>query len=194
MVRPRVESADKVRQVAVQRALDRVYAQWKGDSDDCWMEYFDYTIHHDANDILDITFRASGLGAYPWTNTAHITLDLKTGRPLDPKRAFDPKRLRALARLVDKKVQAAVKAGPAHGVDCCDGDRWTPRPDDVPSFRSNALGDFMLTSRGLVFFYDFGIPHVIQVLTPKSEYLMTSRELAPYILREGPLGWLEEAK
>ena len=194
MVRPRVEAADRGRQAAVQRALDRVYAQWKGDNDDCWMEYFDYTIHHDENDILDITFRASGMGAYPWTHTAHITLDLKTARVLEPKLAFDPKQLKALARLVDKKVQAAVKAGPAHGADCCDGERWTPDRDDVPAFRSNALGDFIVTSRGLVFFYDFGIAHVMQIMTPKSEYLITPRELAPYIAANGPLGWLKETK
>jgi hypothetical protein len=52
------------------------------------------------------------------------------------------------------------------------------------------LDNFMVLSDQVVFLFDFGIPHVIEVATPISELSIPKADLRGFVRRDGPLRWL----
>ncbi len=48
--------------------------------EDAWLSEFSYEVNYNKNYLLDITFRQSGIAAYPDEHTKHFLLNLKNGR------------------------------------------------------------------------------------------------------------------
>jgi hypothetical protein len=45
-----------------------------------------------------------------------------------------------------------------------------------------------VTERGLLFYFDFGLHHAMQALTPMSEYLLPFNQATDFMDPYGPLG------
>jgi len=168
---------------AIQELLDAQISEAR--EDHCWLKFLDYTIHHDAHGILDISFRFTGSGAYPSTQTTHVTIDLTTGERLRADRAFSPPVLPALTSALRRQVasawKAAVKAHPE-----------AFRGRELPALGTEHLEKFIVHPDGIVFLFDFGLPHALESATPKSEFAWTKPEIRPFIAPDGPLRFLRD--
>ncbi|HEX7316570.1 MAG TPA: hypothetical protein VF297_21895 [Pyrinomonadaceae bacterium] len=160
--------------------------------EDAWLTEFDYKVNYNRNDILDITFRQEGVGAYPDTHYKHFAIDLKTGEVIKAADAFEPDALQRLAALANEKLRAEVAARTA----VVEQDKETDAEGKASlkeslqqlTFGVEHLEEFEVSDRGVTFLYDAGFPHVIQALEPDGRYFFSYGQLKPFIRRGGPLG------
>jgi hypothetical protein len=178
---PRAVSPDPARARAIQAILDAQTTEYR--SDDCWLTFLDYAVHHDANGVLDVSFRASGSGAYPSLQTTHVAIDLAKLERIRADGAFSARSLAELVSVLKRRLagawNAAEKAHPE-----------VYRQRDTPQFRREHLENFVVHSEGVTFLFDFGLPHVIEVATPESEFSFTQAEIRRFVEPKGPLGFL----
>lgn len=182
-VTPRVSSTDPARNELVQRLLDAQVADFAGD--DCWLLFLDYSIHHHSNGILDVSFRMSGSGAYPSTQTAHVTIDLETGSRLRATDVFSSRTLPELTRAMNAKVLAAWRSASKEHAEVFRG-------REAPRFASEHLDAFIVRPDGITFFFDFGLPHALELAMPASEFAWSKREIARFLDPKGPLRFLRD--
>jgi hypothetical protein len=181
---PRVTAADPGRARALQALLAAETSEFR--ADDCWLAFLDYTIHHAANGVLDLSFRASGSGAYPSLQTAHVRIDLATLERIRASAAFSTRTLPELTNLVRRRVLAAWKASAKNHPEI-----FSTR--EAPEFRPEHLENFSVHADGVTFFFDFGLPHAVALATPESEYPFTRAEIRRFVEPRGPLRWLADA-
>lgn len=177
LVTPALPSTSGAIAKRIQALLDEEIAEYRSDPNDCWLASLDYTIHYNEDGILDVTFRASGVGAYPDWHTQHVALDLASGAKLGAS-VFVAEKHEALAKLVNQKLERALR-----GVDL--KVLWN---DEVRAFKPVNLGDFMVTREGVVFLYDFRVAHVVRGQTQLQEYLVPWSVVRPFVDPKGPLG------
>jgi hypothetical protein len=177
-ITPRVASPDPPQNERIQKLLDAQVVD--ATSDDCWLTFLDYTVHHDAHGILDITFRMSGRGAYPSTQTAHVTVDIATGARLRAADVFSSRTLPELSAAMNTKVLASWRRASKEHAEVHRG-RETPR------FASEHLDGFIVHADGITFFFDYGLPHAVELATPTSEFPWSKRDIARFIDPKGPL-------
>jgi hypothetical protein len=175
-----VHAADAQSTELIQGVIDTEIAKLTSDTD-CWLAHLDYTINYNAFDLLDLTIRVSGVGAYPSTNITHLTLSLRDGKPVTAEAAF--LRREDLANLLDRRLQSALARAP---IVQPDNDRHT----GSHRFQVGDLDSFIVTEKGIVFTYDFLIPHAGRVGTPDSEFLVTVADISGFARLDGPLTWL----
>jgi hypothetical protein len=179
VIRPKVSGPDRHQVNEIQALLDATVSDWV--QPDCGTHFLDYSVNYDAHSILDVTFRMSTSGAYPSLSTRHVLLDLKTRTLINAESVYRREPWPDFAKALSAKVKAAVRKAPI-----------TPPGnfDDpaIPEF--SAFSEFIVTDRGLVFLFDFQLPHATEAASPDSEILMTRQELKPFLNPDGPLGWL----
>ena len=159
--------------------------------EDTWLDEFDYEVNHNANSLLDITFKQSGSGAYPDVHQKHFLIDLTSGHVVKAADAFNSAKLTSLAAIVDRKLQDELQQDEKELASSKHSD-----PQDVASIRRahenlqfeiTNLDDFSVGPKGITFLYDAGLPHVIQAFEPAGCYFFTWTEIKPYIKPNGPL-------
>lgn len=160
--------------------------------EDAWLDEFNFTVNHNANSLLDITFRQSGSAAYPDDQEKHLLINLKNGRLVGAAEAFRPDKLTALATAVDRKLQQELRQLTSENArDKKSGaeerESLKQAYEDL-KFETSHLDDFSVGPKGITFRFDAGFPHVIQAREPSGRYLFTYSELKPYINPNGPLG------
>lgn len=159
---------------------------------DAWLTEFDYRVNYNRNDILDITFRQEGVGAYPDTHYKHFAINLRTGAVIKAADAFEPGSLQRLAALANERLRAEV-AGQVAAVEQ-DKETDAEGKDSLKeslrqlTFGVENLEEFEVGEGGVTFLYDAGFPHVIQALEPEGRYFFSYGQLRPFIRRGGPLG------
>ena len=158
--------------------------------DDGWLTEFGYVVNYNSNYMLDITFRQSGMGAYPDEHSKHILLSLKDGRTIKAVEVFESKKLAALAALIDRKLQRELKQiADENSAGMSAEDRETQRQrDELLKFQVQNLNDFSVGRNGVTFLYDAGFPHAIKAWEPRGRYFVSYAALRDYIKREGLLG------
>ena len=181
-ITPRVSSADP-RNALIQKLLDAQIADVT--DDDCWLLFLDYSIHHDANGILDVSFRMSGSGAYPSTQTAHVTIDLETGSRLRATDVFSSRTLPELTRVMNAKVLAAWRSASKEHAEVYRG-------REAPRFASEHLDAFIVRPDGITFFFDYGLPHALELAMPVSEFPWSKRDIGRFVDKKGPLRFLRD--
>lgn len=179
---PNIQNLHGKTEKKIQRLLDAETASERNEEQNCWLSNIDYTIHHNDNGVLSLTFRTSGMGAYPDTQTTFLSVDIRTGKKLDASVFLKSKRA-ALVKLLERRVERAKRKVKR---DFSDIDL-----SGLSHMTSKNLNDFIVTEQGLVFVIAFGIPHVIRVATPESEYPMTKAELQGFLDPHGALGWMK---
>lgn len=164
------------------QSLDELRAEFL---DSWWLSEIDYTVNYNQNALLDLTFTISGSGAYPSSYDKHRTIDLKTGKVLKAVDLFKRESLGTIAVMVNKAMQADMKAaiatGDQGGADI--RDQLTNK-----RFQIRNLSYFSVNDKGVTFLYDFEFPHVIKALEPSGRYFFSYDQLKSYIKPDGALG------
>jgi len=160
--------------------------------EEAWLSEFGYTVNHNGNSLLDITFAQSGSGAYPDDHEKHFLINLKDGSVVKASEAFASDKLHALAAAVDRKLQNELRELQAENAkdknaDAQDRESMKQAYENL-KFEVSHLDDFSIDRKGITFRYDAGFPHVIQALAPAGRYQFTYAELKPFINSHGPLG------
>jgi hypothetical protein len=184
-VTPRVTAADPSLGKSIQALLDGEIVEVR--ADDCWLTFLDYTVHHDERGILDVTFRTSGLGAYPSTQTAHVSVVLSTGERLRARIAFSERTLPELTATLKRKAHAAWKTAAKEHAEVFQG-------REEPEFGAEHLDNFIVHPGGITFFFNFGLPHAMELATPTSEFPFTNAEIRRFVDPKGPLRFLLEGR
>ncbi|MEA2205303.1 MAG: hypothetical protein QOE77_2079 [Blastocatellia bacterium] len=157
---------------------------------DAWLSEFSYVLNYNNNYLLDLTFTQSGVGAYPDEHTKHFLFNLKDGSIVKAADVFEADRLAALTAEVNRKLQRELKqiaADNAEGTTAEDRD-MIAQAHEALKFEAADLDNFSVSSKGVTFLYDAGLPHVIQALAPAGKYFFRYATLRSYIKREGLLG------
>jgi hypothetical protein len=159
---------------------------------DNWLDELSYVVDYNENHILDITFTQNGTAAYPDSQYKHFALNLKTGEVLRARDVFAEDKLAQLTNLVDSALQKEVSELKQVVKDDAtldaDGKQNLIDALELQKFELNNLDDFSVSSKGIVFLYDAGFPHVIEALQPEGRYLFPYSDLASFIRPDGVLG------
>ncbi|MBW4694502.1 MAG: DUF4163 domain-containing protein [Lyngbya sp. HA4199-MV5] len=150
-----------------------------------WLSEIDYTVNYNQNSLLDLTFTISGVGAYPSTYEKHRLVSLKTGKALRATDVFKKEAFGTIAVMVDKAMQAEMKAAIASG-----DQGGADIRDQLANkrFQIKNLNAFSISDQGVTFLYDFGFPHVIKALEPSGRYFFSYDQLKTCIKPDGALG------
>ena len=155
---------------------------WKG-----WMDEISYETLYNRNNLLSLRMTMSGCGAYPDASDKTVVINLKDGKRLKAKDLFATQKLTELAKKLDMLMHQEIEK------DIAERDSQDEK-DEARSALSTAkftvanLDTFFVDDKGVTFIYDYGLPHVIQALEPNGEFLLTYRDLRPFILPAGPIG------
>ncbi len=190
VITPRLPSVATERERKLRDLLEAPAKEY-GDEDG-WLEFFDYTIHHDGDGVLDVSFRVSGVGAYPSSYAIHLAIDLVSGERLTAKSVFRSDLQAELAQRVDREVQKAWREAMEAQKESADDE--APDLGEAPHFAVENLEDFLVLNEGVAFLFDFGFPHAIEAATPRSEFLIPRAEIAQFLAPLGPLGWMRGAR
>ncbi len=152
-----------------------------------WLTEIEYAVNYNRNNILDLTYAVSGVGAYPSGFEKWVSVDLKTGKRLRAKDLFKAEELGVIAQSIDQQMQQNIRQKiaevrqqePDLGLDAFANHR----------FQTKNLENFTIGKTGVTFHYNFEFPHVIKAAEPSGNYLMPYSQLTRYIRPEGALGF-----
>lgn len=159
-----------------------------------------YEVLYNDQYLLSVAFTADYMGAYPSSSTRHATFDLRTGQQLEVRdMVADTAALRqrwqeSINRRVANHLSTLPKEYPEVDADMLgELQRRLYWNDTTRTVQLEAgdprLYDFALTPFGIVLYYDFGFPHVIEALQPDTEYLFPYAELKAWLKPKGPLAF-----
>jgi hypothetical protein len=153
-----------------------------------WLDEIRYTVNFNQNNILDLTYLISGTAAYPNSYEKRVSVNLRTGKLIQVKDLFKDDALSTIARAVDKIMQQEIQQKIA--------EFQTEEPDLAKTqltdhrFQVKHLNDFNIGKAGVTFHYNFGFPHVIKAAEPSGNYLLSHKQLMPYLRSDGALSFL----
>lgn len=159
---------------------------------DAWLSEFGYVVNYNRDYMLDITFRQSGMGAYPDDHEKHFLIDLRDGHIVKAADVFEPDKLGQLTAVIDRALQKEIARLAKENADSNDQD--ADQKESIKGayenlkFETQHLDDFMVGAKGVTFLYDAGFPHVIQALEPEGGYFFSYSALKDIIKSDGLLG------
>lgn len=137
-----------------------------------------YNVLYNKNSVLSISVYVETMGAYPDMFYSDVNLSLNSGKRIlitDIIKRSETKKLAAmLDKIVQKRIRDKVKEeqiGEEDALQFFEGDK----------FSEESLANFAFTDNGIKFYYDYGLPHVIQALSPDEDILMTWKEIEDYV-------------
>jgi len=156
-----------------------------------WLEDADYEVGYNKNGILSISLFMEGSGAYPSSTTKYVVVDLKSGMRATPATTFS--NVSVLLGLVKKaKEKEVAEALIELKKDKANDDYPTDEAfKDSYKYSPVKLNEFSVSEKGVMFYYDYGFPHVIRALQPPGEFVFTWAQLKPYIKAGGLLSRLK---
>ncbi|MBS1492147.1 MAG: hypothetical protein JST55_01470 [Bacteroidetes bacterium] len=143
----------------------------------------DYNILYNKYGVLSISVYVETMGAYPDRFYTDVNLNLNTGYRILARDIIDAGALKKLAEKLDKIVQKRIKdkvmqedMGEEDALQFFEGKHFT----------EENLGHFAFTDKGIMFYYDYGLPHALQALSPDEDMLLEWSELT-YFVKEKSL-------
>lgn len=151
-----------------------------------WMEEASYEVNYNKNGILNVKLYMFGSAAYPDGTSKLVSVDIKTGKPIEPADLFTD--LKGLAAFVKKAQTKEIQAGKLELKKDPEMEETTINDlFENTDFTIVNLKDFSISDAGITFEYDYAFPHVIQALQPDGTFLVKWDELKPFIKRPGLL-------
>lgn len=150
-----------------------------------WLEEASYEVEYNKNGLLGITLTIEGAGAYPSSSSEPVVVNLQTGAKITPQDVFI--NLDKLAAQVKKQQADEIKDSIA------EIKKEEPEETNPESLFENAdftagnLKRFMISDKGITFFYEYGFPHAILAFEPGGNFFFSYMELKPFIKPGGLL-------
>lgn len=138
----------------------------------------DYNVLYNKNSVLSISVYIETLGAYPSSFYTDVNLDLSTGKRILVTDIIDKSALEKLAERLDKVVQKRIKDAVTNGTV---GEEDALQFFDGAKFTVDRLSSFAFTDNGIMFYYNFGLPHAVMALSPDEDILVTWEELKYFV-------------
>jgi hypothetical protein len=154
------------------------YKQWRSG-----IVSSDYTVLYNKNSVLSISVYVETLGAYPSSFYTDMNLNLSTGERILITDIIDKNAVKKLAEKLDKVVQRRIKDAVSQGTV---GEEDALQFFEGAKFTEEKLSNFAFKDDGITFYYDFGLPHAVQALSPDEDILLTWEELK-YFVKENSL-------
>ena len=188
---PVVQAASPVATRAINRALKKVRDNiYDAEDDPSSLITMTFAVSQNGDNVLSLSLEVDAMGAYPTRWSEHHSFLLSTGEALTVQKIFEPAKMRALASRVNAELQKEIgraKRGELPGKD----------PECKQMAISGTVGvkdlqSFQIKADGIVFSYDYMIPHAGQACQPDGQFLLSFADLAPYLRLNGPLSELIE--
>lgn len=188
----------------VSTAIEQAHAEFESKKNDFTESR--YEVLYNDHGLLSVEFTSVYGGTYSSTVKRHATFDLRSGRLLEVRDvvadtlALQQRWQQSINRRVTEHLRALPKEYPQietdtnlltdvkHRLYWNDSTSTVELQDGEPRFY-----DFAITSFGLVLYYDFGFPHVIEALQPDSDYQLTYADIKQWLKPKGPLSFKIEA-
>lgn len=162
----------------------------------------DYEVTYDKNDILSLDLYIDFMGPYPSIHHSNYNFNLNTGKHIELSDIFYKEKISTLVKMLNLKLSANIKGtlawarenNPDSRDGECDEDDINYQIDGNKQYDSNygqfneQKLDYLITSAGIQFHYNFDFPHVILACEPAQLDVMTFKELRDYIHPDGLLG------
>ncbi len=154
---------------------------------DAWLSEFGYVVNYNRNYMLDITFRQSGMGAYPDEHEKHFLISLKDGSLVQATDVFDADKINQIIAVVDRQLQREIERILSKVQDPEEKAAMQDAFDNL-KFEAKDVDQFSVSAAGVTFLYDAGFPHVIKAWEPSGRYFFGYDALRGVIKRDGLLG------
>ena len=165
--------------------IDTVIANYKMCG--CGTVGADYDVMYNKNSVLSISVYIATMGAYPDQYYKYVNLDLTTGKRLMITDVIRQSKLKPLASKLDKRVQQRI-----HDkiIESLKDNMQAEINSEIQNlkqffgedkFTEESLARFSFTNNGIVFYFDYGLPHVVNALSPDEDILVTWDELKDYV-------------
>ncbi|MBP6986072.1 MAG: hypothetical protein KBB83_05715 [Alphaproteobacteria bacterium] len=139
------------------------------------------------NTILSINLFMETEAAYPDQSNAYRSINLKTGDIVRPEDVFPQAKLDDLVRLIKLK-KAKIEKNDERRLGSEELEDFQSIVGNAPSYTIEDLKNFVITEKGVRFFYNYGACHATRALEPADSFEFTFDELEPYIKADGLLG------
>lgn len=137
-----------------------------------------YNVLYNKNGILSISVSAETLGAYPDIFYTDVNLNLIEGKKIKPTDFLIKSKMKDLASDLDEVLQKRIKdklieeqIGEEDALQFFDGAKFT----------EDNLSHFAFTDKGIMFYYNFGLPHALKALSPDEDFLVKWKDIEDYI-------------
>jgi len=138
----------------------------------------DYNVLYNKNSVLSISVYVETLGAYPSSFYTDVNLDLTTGNRILITDLIDKSAIVKLAEKLDKVVQKRIKDAVSSGTV---GEEDALQFFEGAKFTEDRLSSFAFDNNGIMFYYNFGLPHAVMALSPDEDILVTWEELRYFV-------------
>ncbi|UOG76889.1 hypothetical protein MTX78_09880 [Hymenobacter tibetensis] len=161
-----------------------------------------YEVLYNDHGLLSVEFTSEYKGAYQSSVKRHATFDLRTGRLLEVRdmvadtTALQQRWQQSINRRVTDHLNSLPKEYPQietdtnlladvkHRLYWNDSTKVVELQAGEPRFY-----DFAINSFGLMLYYDFGFPHVMEPLQPDTDYQFTYADIRLWLKPRGPLSF-----
>lgn len=144
----------------------------------------DYNVLYNKNSVLSISVHIETMGAYPDVHYKDVNLDLRTGKRLLITDVIAKSSMKKLAAELDKVVQKRIRDKMKEEQI---GEEDAPHFFGRKKFTTDNLEHFAFTDKGMMFYYNFNLPHAFNALSPDEDILMTWEEIEDYAKEESLL-------
>lgn len=136
-----------------------------------------YNILYNENGALSISIYIETLGAYPDSYYQDINLNLNTGERILITDLIKADAMSRLAKRLDDTVQMRIKNKIREENINKEDKQWL---FGDAKFTVESLSYFAIKKGGIMFYYNFGLPHVAKALSPDEDIWMSWEQLSDY--------------
>jgi hypothetical protein len=143
-----------------------------------------YSVNYNKSGILSLSISVETMGAYPDGYLRSYNFNIKTGEAFSIddliKKDSLPSLIRDLNAELTKRIEES-KAIAAEDAEKSDDSESLDELFNRTEFSKEDLKSFIITDKGITFYFDFGFPHAFQALEPAGDFFISREELKPYL-------------
>jgi hypothetical protein len=146
-----------------------------------------YSINYNKNYILSLSIALETMGAYPDGYLESYNFNIKTGERLFIESLIKKDSLDPLLRNLNAELTKRIEEAKAIADEDAEKSGDTESINDLftkTEFSKEDLKNFIITDKGITFYFEFGFPHAVQALEPPGDFSIPKEELKPYLERE----------
>lgn len=160
------------------------------DTTDMLVDEIGYRVLYNRNGILNLMLSADFSAAHESHSDKSIVISLKTGEIVKPEDIFIKTKLAALAKLIDKSMQAEI-GRTLRDIRKTYGDNDYQYVKEQfgadRAFEIDDLREFKISQKGVTFHYNYYFSHISRNFQPPGEFFLSYARLKLFIRRDGLL-------